>query len=130
MRYLVPMIKGILFDIEGTLVKDKRHQAVPGAVEFVRARRAGGVALRLITNNTTDRPAEIVRKLHAAGFDVRVDELFACTTAAIEALATLRRCYLIGTPPLFLTPSGSPSSPSRRRACRTPSSPSPGCRTP
>ena len=96
------MIKAILFDIEGTLVKDKRYQAVPGAVEFVRARRAGGVALRLITNNTTDRPEEIVRKLRDTGFDVRVDELFACTTAAIEALAArgLRRCYLIGTPPL------------------------------
>jgi 4-nitrophenyl phosphatase len=96
------MIKGILFDIEGTLVKDKRYQAVPGAVEFVRDRRERGLALRLITNNTTDRPEEIVRKLHAAGFDVRVEELFACTTAAIEALAArgLRRCYLIGTPPL------------------------------
>ena len=46
-------IRGLLLDIEGTLVADKRYQPIPGAVGFVHQIRTDGLPFRLITNNTT-----------------------------------------------------------------------------
>jgi len=93
------MVRGFLFDIEGMLVGDKRYQPTPGAVEFVRLLRQRGLPLRLITNNTTYRPEEILARLRAAGFDFAPRELVTCVGAAARLLQGrgVRRCQVIGT---------------------------------
>jgi HAD superfamily hydrolase (TIGR01458 family) len=91
--------RGLLLDVEGVLVADKRYQPVAGAVAFVRQARAAGCPLRLITNNTTDDRPAIIAKLTQAGFDFALDELHTCTGAAVRRLHELhaRRCLVLGT---------------------------------
>lgn len=92
-------VKGLLLDVEGVLVADKRYQAVGGAVDFVRKARDAGCPIRLITNNTTDDKPAIIEKLIRAGFDFVIEELHTCTAAAVRRLHELRvkRCLVLGT---------------------------------
>jgi HAD superfamily hydrolase (TIGR01458 family) len=91
-------VSGLLLDVEGVLVGDKRYQAVETAVDFIRRARAADFPLRLITNNTTDAKPVILDKLTQAGFDFTLDELHTCTGAAIDRLRKLhvRRCLVLG----------------------------------
>ena len=82
-------IHGLLLDVEGVLVTDKRYQAVETAVDFVACARAAHCPLRLITNNTTDDRPAIIGKLRRAGFDFHIDELHTCTSAAVKRLQEL-----------------------------------------
>lgn len=91
-------IKGLLLDVEGTLVADKRYQPVEGAVEFIRRLREARLPLRLITNNTTDSRTSLLDKLRGAGFDFTIDELHTCIAAAathLKAAGTVR-CLILG----------------------------------
>ncbi|MBU0640492.1 MAG: HAD-IIA family hydrolase [Planctomycetes bacterium] len=92
-------VEGLLLDVEGVLVADKRYQAVPGAVAFIRRVRELGLPLRLITNNTTDSRSAIVEKLTRVGFDFTAAETHTCTSAAVARLRELRatRCLVLGT---------------------------------
>jgi 4-nitrophenyl phosphatase len=91
-------VRGLLLDVEGVLVADKRYLAVPGAVAFIQQVRARGLPLRLITNNTTDDKSTIIDKLIAAGFDFALAELHTCTGAAVNLLRSkqARRCLVLG----------------------------------
>ena len=82
-------ISGLLLDVEGVLVADKRYQAVETAVEFIRTARDVGCPLRLITNNTTDPRPVLHEKLARAGFDFELGELHTCTAASITHLKQL-----------------------------------------
>ncbi|MFH0982163.1 MAG: HAD-IIA family hydrolase [Planctomycetota bacterium] len=92
-------IRGLLLDVEGVLVADKRYQAIAGAVEFVHRVRARGLPLRLITNNTTDSRPALVEKLSRAGFDFTLEELHTCTAATAAHLRAIgaKRCLVLGT---------------------------------
>lgn len=91
-------IRGLLLDVEGVLVADKRYIAVEGAPDFVHAARAADCPLRLITNNTTDDPPTLHEKLSRAGFDFKLDEIHTCTNVAVRRLRALhaRRCLVLG----------------------------------
>jgi HAD superfamily hydrolase (TIGR01458 family) len=91
-------IRGLLLDVEGVLVADKRYTAVATATDFVAEARGAGVPLRLITNNTTDDKPAIIEKLRLAGFDFAPSELHTCTSAAVNHLRALRarRCFVLG----------------------------------
>jgi HAD superfamily hydrolase (TIGR01458 family) len=93
------LIRGLLLDVEGVLVADKRYAAVPRAAEFVGAARAAGCPLALITNNTCDDRHAILEKLAQAGLTFALSELHTCTSAAVRHLYDLksRRCLVIGT---------------------------------
>jgi len=95
-------VRGLLLDIEGTLVGDKRYRPVAGAVEFVRECRKRGLPLRLITNNTTDSRSALIEKLARAGFDFTIDELHTCVGAAVTHLRAISaaRCLVLGSPNL------------------------------
>lgn len=92
-------VKGLLLDVEGVLVADKRYRAVPGAVEFIQYLRGRGLPVRLITNNTTDDEATLVEKLGAAGFDFRPPEVHTCIQAAVTRLREIGavKCLVVGT---------------------------------
>jgi len=91
-------IRGLLLDVEGVLVADKRYTAVETATEFIRTARTAGCPLRLVTNNTTDDRPTIINKLSRAGFDFTLEELHTCTAAAVAHLGRLhaRRCLVLG----------------------------------
>jgi len=93
------LARGLLLDVEGVLVADKRYQAVPTAVEFIAQARAAACRLRLITNSTTDDRRTIIEMLARAGFDFTLDELHTCTFAAEHRLHELhaRRILVLGT---------------------------------
>ena len=95
-------IEGLLLDVEGVLVTDKRYQPVEGAVDFVRRVRKQGLGLRLISNNTTDTVATLAGKLNRVGFDFGIEEIRTCTTTAVTRLRVLNveRCLVLGTPAL------------------------------
>jgi len=92
-------IRGVLLDIEGTIVADKAYQPVGGAVEFVGELRDRQVQIRLVTNNTTDTPETIHRKLRQAGFELELGQIITCTTAAIRKLRSmgLTKVLVVGT---------------------------------
>jgi len=92
-------VKGLLLDVEGTLVADKRYQPIVGAIEFIGNVRDAGMPLRLITNNTTDSKESLADKLSRAGFDFTLDELHTCIGAAVKHLRTAgaRRVLVLGT---------------------------------
>jgi HAD superfamily hydrolase (TIGR01458 family) len=91
-------IRGLLLDVEGVLVGDKRYRPVPTAIEFVAAARAAGCPLRLVTNNTSDDRQTLHDKLRDAGFDFTLDELHTCTAAAARYLAArdAKSCLVLG----------------------------------
>ena len=91
-------VRGLLLDVEGVLVTDKRFIAAPAAAEFLRQVRTSNCPLRLITNNTTDDRRTILDKLARAGLLFTEDELHTCTTAAIHHLHTINahRCLVLG----------------------------------
>lgn len=91
-------IRGLLLDVEGVLVGDKRYAVVETAPEFVRAIRAARTPFRLISNNTTDDRSTIIEKLSRAGFDFTLNELHTCTSAAIARLhgRNASRCLVLG----------------------------------
>ncbi len=95
-------VRGLLLDVEGTLVGDKRYRPVTGAVEFVRECRRRGLPLRLITNNTTDSRPTLIEKLTRAGFDFTIEELHTCVGAAVTHLRAISaaRCLVLGSPDL------------------------------
>lgn len=69
------VVKAYLIDIEGVLVRDKRYQPVPGAVEWMTTLAAAGRPYCLVSNNTTHRPAELIGELFRAGFPVEENHL-------------------------------------------------------
>ncbi|MHC4606322.1 MAG: HAD-IIA family hydrolase [Planctomycetota bacterium] len=93
------MIRAVFFDIEGCLVADKRYLPTEGAVAFVRWLRERSLPVRLITNNTTDRPPEILAKLKAGGFDFAADEVHTCISAAVRVLRerSAAKVFVIGS---------------------------------
>jgi len=91
-------VKGLLLDVEGTIVKDKRYLPVSGAVEFLREIRRRDLPVRLVTNNTTDSRPEICEKLSSAGFDFPLSEIHTCIGAAARHLRDIdaNRCLVVG----------------------------------
>lgn len=92
------MISGLLFDIEGTLVGDKRFIPTPGALALIASLRARRFPIRLVTNNTTNTPEQLLDELDRAGFDFSPIELVTCFDAALATLNDrgVRRCFVIG----------------------------------
>ena len=66
-------IRGVLFDVDGTLLRGDR--AVPGAADALRRLEQRGITYRLITNTTRRPRAEVAEVLRAAGIDVAGDEV-------------------------------------------------------
>jgi HAD superfamily hydrolase (TIGR01450 family) len=64
-----------LIDIEGVLVADKRYEPVPGVVEWLDGLDGRGIRWRLVSNNTTHTPDDLVAALARAGFAVAAEHL-------------------------------------------------------
>jgi HAD superfamily hydrolase (TIGR01450 family) len=95
-------VKAYLIDIEGVLVRDKRYQPIPGAVDWMNRLAASGRAYCLVSNNTTHRPAELISDLAALGFPVTEDLLVGALSLGMQWLRERNRKIIrwLGTPHL------------------------------
>jgi len=97
MTTALPTIDGLLLDMDGVLTVS--WEPLPGAVASFARLRAGGLAIRVITNTTSRSRETIAAGLRGAGFEIADDEVM---SAALAAGAYLRdahpgeRVFLLG----------------------------------
>ena len=84
MQFKAP--KAWLIDIEGVLVQDKRYEPVEGSVAWMQEIAESGVPYCLVSNNTTDRPEELVARLQKVGFQVTEDHLVGALSLGVRWL--------------------------------------------
>ncbi|MFF4391774.1 HAD-IIA family hydrolase [Streptomyces sp. NPDC001552] len=91
-------IGAVLIDIDGVLTVS--WKPLPGAVDALRQLRSQGIALALVTNNTSRSRASIAAKLAGAGFPVGVEDILtapAATAAFLREHHPGARCLLVNT---------------------------------
>jgi len=81
----MPNFDGVVFDVDGTLVRGKR--AIPGASEVLEAVRESGASVAFATNNPTRTPAAYVDKLAEAGVEAVASEVVTSGSATAAYLA-------------------------------------------
>jgi 4-nitrophenyl phosphatase len=97
-----PDIAAAIFDLDGTVYRG--DDAIPGAVEALRALRDHGVKVGFVTNNATQRRVDFARKLTRLGFPT--DEWSVVTSAYVAADLLSQRypagtaVYVVGAPAL------------------------------
>ena len=87
-------VRAVLIDIDGVLTVSWRP--LPGAVEALRAIRAAGLGVALVTNTTSRTRASIARALADAGFAVSSEDILTAPAATAAHLAGAR-CALLNS---------------------------------
>lgn len=77
-------IKGMIFDIEGTLTIDQK--AIDGAAMTLEYLRTKGYQIRFVTNMTGKTPKQLSDDLKTLGFQIEADEIETSVTTAIKYL--------------------------------------------
>ena len=77
---LPPSPAAVLIDLAGVL--HNGDQAIPGAVDALRALRASGLPLRFLTNTTRSPRRSVVTLLQGMGFAVEAEEIQTAVVAA------------------------------------------------
>ncbi|MBI5108938.1 MAG: TIGR01458 family HAD-type hydrolase [Rhodocyclales bacterium] len=80
--------EAVLIDLAGVL--HNGDQAIPGAVEALRALRASGLPLRFLTNTTRSPRRRILTGLQGMGFAIEADEIQTAVVAARTLVAERR----------------------------------------
>lgn len=75
---------GVIFDLDGCLVRGKRP--IPGAPEVVSRLKVAGVRVVYITNDSSRTPGEIARGLSAMGFEAQAEEVMTSSLAVASYL--------------------------------------------
>ncbi|WP_251096951.1 TIGR01458 family HAD-type hydrolase [Streptomyces sp. Caat 7-52] len=89
-------VRAVLIDIDGVLTVS--WKPLPGAVEALRALRAAGLGVALVTNTTSRTRASIAETLSAAGFEVGAEDVLtapAVTAARLAERFPGARCTLL-----------------------------------
>lgn len=94
-------MKAVFLDLVGTLVKGKSMKPFDGAVEKFNLLKSR-TRVCIITNNTTDTPDDLRKKLLKEGFDLDGVVLLSPLTVLRELLKGLKgRIYYIGSEAVF-----------------------------
>jgi len=90
---------GFLLDLEGTLVKDKSYTPFPQALEFTEELEKLGIPWIVATNNSTDKPYQLVEILKSKGFNVNEKKLISPSLLASNFLRRegVKSIYFLGT---------------------------------
>ncbi len=100
----------LLIDMDGVLTKDKEFTPFPYAPEFLKRLKRKNVPFRIVSNNSTRSPREIVDILRKKGFELDYEDLITPVALLPDYLKErgLRRVFVIGTNMLkeFLKSSG------------------------
>ncbi len=90
---------GFLLDLEGTLVKDKTYTPFPEALEFTEYLDRKGIPWIVATNNSTEKPDNLIEILREKGFNVNRKRLLSPSLLAKDFLTEsgVRRIFFLGT---------------------------------
>ena len=93
---------GWLIDIEGVLVRDKSYQPVPGSVAWLNGLAGEGTPFCLVSNNTTDRPEDLIARLVKVGFHLERKHLVGALELGVRWLRqrNKERILWLGSPAL------------------------------
>lgn len=90
-------VRALLSDMDGVLVRE--DQAIPGAADFVRRLREGGMPFLLLTNNSIFTPRDLQARLSRIGIDVPAESIWTSALATAQFLNEQRpegNAYVIG----------------------------------
>jgi len=87
----------VLFDLEGTLVAGKRYEPLPGAIEILATLREWHIPFRIVTNNTTETPPDLLRCLSEALLPLAESELMTPLVVMRNLLSDPQRVFVIGS---------------------------------
>ena len=82
---LLATYDALLLDLDGTVYRG--GEAVPGAVEAIKASRERGAGIRFVTNNASRKPASVAEHLNELGFQAADEEVSTSSQAAATVLA-------------------------------------------
>lgn len=101
-REIVPVIRGFMFDVDGTLLLSDRslgsYEVLPGAAEVLAALRQRGVPFVLLTNGSAYPPAEQARKLRSVGLGVDDAQMLTPSSVTADHMVRhgIRRALVLG----------------------------------
>ncbi|WP_340694991.1 HAD-IIA family hydrolase [Hydrogenobacter thermophilus] len=92
----------LLLDLDGVLVKDKALNPFPDAVEFLRFLSDTGLPFKVVSNNSTRPPEEILQELKIKGVNLSKERLVTPLSVLPNYLREkgLFHIFVIGTPSL------------------------------
>ena len=99
----LPQIKGLMFDVDGTLLLSDRslggYQVLPGAIEVLTALRERAFPFVLLTNGSHYPPAEQAAKLRRSGLAVEDAQMITPSSVTAHHLSRrgVRRVLVLGT---------------------------------
>jgi 4-nitrophenyl phosphatase len=99
----LPQIKGLMFDVDGTLLLSDRslggYQVLPGAIEVLTALRERAFPFVLLTNGSNYPPAEQAAKLRQSGLPVEDAQMITPSSVTAHHLSRrgVRRVLVLGT---------------------------------
>ncbi len=90
---------GFLLDLEGTLVRDKSYTPFREAVEFTRRLDHLRIPWVVATNNSTEKPNDLIEILKTKGFNVSREKLLSPSLLASDFLKRegVETIYFLGT---------------------------------
>jgi len=103
-RSLLPEIRGLMFDVDGTLLLSDRtlggYEVLPGAIEVLAALRERAFPFVLLTNGSNYPPAEQASKLRRSGLPVEDAQMITPSSVTADYLSRhgIRRVLVLGTP--------------------------------
>lgn len=99
----LPEIRGLMFDVDGTLLLSDRtlgrYQVLPGAIEVLTVLRERAFPFVLLTNGSNYPPAEQAARLRHSGLPVEDRQMITPSTVTAHCLSRrgLRRVLVLGT---------------------------------
>lgn len=97
-------IKGVMFDLDGTLLLGDRllggYEALPGAAEVLSALQALAIPFVVFTNGSAYPPAEHAARLRAIGLPVADGQMFTPSSVAAQLMSRrgIGRTLVLGSP--------------------------------
>jgi len=98
----LPPIKGLMFDVDGTLLLSDRslggYEVLPGAIEVLSALKERGMPFVLLTNGSAYPPPEQAAKLRKVGLPVDDEQMITPSSVTADYMARkgIQRALILG----------------------------------
>ena len=98
----MPVIKGFMFDLDGTLLLSDRtlggYEVLPGAIEVLTALAAKSIPYLVLTNGSAYPPPEQAQRLRGLGLPVADERMFTPSSVAADVMSRrrVRRALVLG----------------------------------